>query len=115
MIENIFLDLSIQCKPISVKRIGRIGPRPRPIAVELNSLSQVRFILRAKPKMRNLQRWNNIWISEDLTHIQREKLSDLRTGLKLKRENDDHNLTIRFTNGSPQLVKKIPSGTAKND
>lgn len=74
----------------------------------------VRLILRAKPKMCNLERWNNVWISEDLTHIQREKLSDLRTDLKLKRENGDHDWIITFINGSPQLVKKISNWTAKN-
>jgi len=52
VIENIFHDLSIQCKPISAKRIGRIGPLPRPIVVELSSPSRVRMILKTKSKMR---------------------------------------------------------------
>lgn len=81
ILHDLFRNLSVQCNYISTKRIGRDGPRPRPIVVELCSPFDVRMVLKTKSIMRNFKQWNKVSISEDLTLIQRKQLSALRSDL----------------------------------
>lgn len=114
LINDLFTDLSVQCKPISSKRIGRSGSRPCPIVVELSSPSDVRLVLRNRSKMRDLERWNKVWLNEDLTLIQRKQLSIIRSDLQRRREAGERDWVIRHINGSPQLTKRNFNGSTKN-
>lgn len=111
MINDLFTDLSVQCKPISSKRIGRIGSKPRPIVVELSSPSDVRMVLKNRSKMKSLERWNKVLLNEDLTLIQRKQLSIIRSDLQRRRGAGERDWVIRYINGSPQLRKRNHSGT----
>lgn len=82
--------------------------------IELSSPADVRIVLKAKFKLRHLERWNNVWISEDQTTYQRNQLSSLRLDLKCFRDSGDHGWAIRYFNGSPQLTKKSSNGPLKN-
>lgn len=114
LVDDLFHDLSVEVKYISVKRIGLSGSRPRPIVVELSSPADVRAVLKSKFKLRRLERWNDVWIGEDQTDFQRKQLSSLRSDLKRLRDSGDHGWAIRYFNGSPQLAKKSSNGSPKN-
>lgn len=60
MVDDLFQDLAIQCSYTSVKRIGPVGFRPRPIVVQLSSKTNVHMVLKSKRKLRNFERWKNI-------------------------------------------------------
>lgn len=108
MVDDLFQDLAIQCPYTSVKRIGPVGSRPRPIVVQLNSQTNVHMVLKSKRKLRNFERWKNIWINEDLTLMQRKQLSGLRSELKRLHDSGDHGWVIRNSYGSPKLVRTNP-------
>lgn len=113
-VDNLFHDLSVEVKYVSVRRIGPSGTRPRPIVVELSSPADVRVILKTKFKLRHLERWNNIWIAEDQTTFQRKQFLSVRSDLKRLRDSGDHDWAIRYYNGSPQLTRKSFNGPPKN-
>jgi len=108
MVDDLFQDLAIQCPYTSVKRIGPVGSRPRPIVVQLNSQTNVHMVLKSKRKLRNFERWNNIWINEDLTLMQQKQLSGLRSELKRLHDSGDYGWVIRNSYGSPKLVRTNP-------
>lgn len=111
LINDLFTALSVQCKPISSMRIGRIGFRPCPIVVELSSPSVVRMVLKNRSKMKSLERWNKVWLNEDLTLIQRKQLSIIRSDLQRRREAGERDWVIKYINGYPQLTKRNQNGT----
>ncbi|CAI6370171.1 unnamed protein product [Macrosiphum euphorbiae] len=108
LVDHLFQDLTIQCQSTSVKRIGPVGSRTRPIVVQLNSPTDVHMVLKSKRKQRNLERWKNVWIHEDLTLMQRKQLSGLRSELKSLYDSGDHGWVIRNSYGSPKLVRTNP-------
>jgi len=63
------------------------------------------MVLKSKRKLRNLERWKNVWIHEDLTLMERKQLSGLHSELKRLHDSGDHGWVLRNSYGSPKLVR----------
>lgn len=106
LVKELFQDLSCSVTVSSVVRLGKFGSRPRPILVKLYTSSEVRSVLRSKSKIRNIHRWKEVSISEDMTSLQRSHMKSLRSQLRTKRESGDLNWFIKYVRGVPTLVQK---------
>lgn len=105
LVSDLFKDLSFNSEFDRVKRLGKPGPRPRPLLIELKSLDEMLNLLWLKHKLRSIDRWKNIWVNQDLTVMQRTHLAGLRVELKKKQSNGEHGWTIKHVNGSPRLIQ----------
>lgn len=81
-------------------RIGKIGSKPRPLKVILNSSDTVLKILKNKTKLNH----PTARVSSDLTSIQRNHILNLRTQLENRKANGEVNLTIKYVHGVPRIV-----------
>lgn len=91
---------------VHATRLGNFGHKPRPILLKLESLSDVKNVLKSKSKLRHIDRWRQISISEDKTATQRAHMKQLRTDLARKRDSGDTNWFIKYNKGIPFLMKK---------
>lgn len=90
---DLFKDLSLpSIKIIRGKRLGTFSSKNRPILFELDSPSNVHEILRTKFKLRLIERWRNVSISEDKTALQRAHMNKLRSDLSEKRNQGEKKL-----------------------
>lgn len=104
---DLLKDLSLSdIKIINAKRIGKFGSKDRPILVEFESVSNVKDIFKSKSKLRLIDRWRKISITEDRTASQRSHMKNLRSELTDKRNNGDNSWFIKYVKGIPSLVKK---------
>lgn len=96
-------------------RIGRPhGDRPRPLRVIFKRSDSVLDFSRNfdSSSLKNIDdRFTGINYSRDRTPAERKHLEDLRSSLKRRTDSGEPDLTIRFVNGIPKIVKKAP----KND
>lgn len=93
-------------KIIHSKRLGNFGSKNRPILLEIDSPTNVLEILKSKSKLRSMERWRQISISEDRTASQRAHMKSLRTELSRKKEVGEDNWSIKYIKGIPSLVQK---------
>jgi hypothetical protein len=54
-------------KIVHNRRLGNFGQKPRPILLKLELFSDVKNVLKSKSKLRHIDRWHQISISEDKT------------------------------------------------
>ena len=77
-------------------RAGKASPdKPRLLIVTLENEQTRHDILKMAPQLRNSVRWNNIYISPDLTWKEREENRALREELRHRRGAGETDLTIR--------------------
>jgi len=69
---------------IKTTRLGINRNKPRPILVELENNDAVLSILKAKSKLRQSDNWNRVWITTDLTMMQRNQLNQVKLQLRHK-------------------------------
>ncbi|XP_050540404.1 uncharacterized protein LOC126905053 [Daktulosphaira vitifoliae] len=81
LISNMKVSVSIS----KIQRIGNLSIKNRPLRITFNEASDVITILKSKSKLRNTDKYKNLWINSDLTTIQREKMKSLRLELQQKR------------------------------
>lgn len=86
-------------------RVGRPIPgQPRPLKVLMDSESTVLSILKNKSIIcRNLK----IGISRDNTPNQQQALKEIRQILEKRKADGEEDITIRYINGSPKIVKEF--------
>lgn len=83
---------------IIVRRLGRFDRnKKRPLRVTFQNKHQAKEILRKKKGDKR--------VKNDLTPIQRSKLTELQNKLKEKEENGDMGWTIKYIRGQPCLMK----------
>lgn len=83
---DLLKDLSLSnINIIRAKRIGKFGLRPRPILLELESQSNVFEVFKSKFKLRSINRWNQVSITEDRTTYQQAVIKQLRMDLGKKK------------------------------
>ncbi|KAL4152733.1 hypothetical protein QTP88_000566 [Uroleucon formosanum] len=82
-IKSLHIDVPIT----SAVRLGKQSNKPRPIRIEFECPQSVFAVLKSKKILSTSQFWKNIWITADLTVLQRSNLSDL------KKERDRRNKT----------------------
>ena len=85
------IDVDIDCE--SVFRLGKKAMRadkPRPIRIKFNDITKKVSVLAASKKLRNVQRYKDVYLNPDLTPKQQEmskNLRDMRNKLKKRSEN----------------------------
>lgn len=88
---------------VTLFRLGRrdpTGPKPRPIKIVFKSRQDARKVLKNKAKSRNAR------IYDDKTPIQMRELEEMRQRLKIRLDKGEVDLTIKFINGEPKIVKQ---------
>lgn len=104
---DLLKDLSLpNIKITRSKRLGTISSKNRPILLELDSPFHVHEVLKSKTKLRSIDRWRQVSISEDKTITQRIYMKQLRSELLKKRELGENNWFIKYNRGIPSLVQK---------
>lgn len=93
-------------------RIGKpTNSQPRPLKVVLNNESAVLNVLRNKNPVCNQLK---ISISRDNTPSQQQALKEIRETLEKRKEEGEADITIRYINGSPKIVKDIQKNSPRN-
>lgn len=93
-------------------RVGKPVPgQPRPLKVVMDSESTVLSILKNKSTIcRNLK----IGISRDNTPNQQQALNEIRQTLEKRKADGENDITIRYINGSPKIVKEFQKNSTRN-
>lgn len=101
----LILDLTSDNIPIkSVSRIGRKNKNGyRSMRVTLHNAEDVRKVIRSK---RNIDKSQKVFIDNDLTSQQRENLNNLKNEIKVRQQNGEQNLILKYVNGTPRIVSK---------
>ena len=63
--------------------------------VKLENVGVANRILKAKPKLKNSDKYKHLYVDEDLSREQREQHQELSKELKERRENDDYCFIFR--------------------
>ncbi|KAG5879394.1 hypothetical protein JTB14_016739 [Gonioctena quinquepunctata] len=96
-----------QFHDVVIKKVFRLGKqvngrRPRPIKEAMDNPSAALEILRNKNKLP----LDQVKVGPDLTIKQREHPNELRRDLLQRTEKGEQDLTIKYVNGVPMIVKK---------
>lgn len=107
---NLFSPLlpNLSISGVKTFRVGNKKPdHPRPLKVVLNSQSDVITILRNFPDLAppTDPRFTSVKLSRDRTPQETTHLRDLNTELKDRTSRGERDLTIKFINNTPQIVK----------
>lgn len=98
------VDLEIEI----VVRLGkRILDRARPLLVKLNQVNDIRSIMQAKSKLKQLDGFGNVYIERDLTKAEREENKTLRRELYKRRDEGKAWFIIR---GRKVVEAEVPVG-----
>lgn len=90
-------------------RMGRPGDNIRPLKLTLSSREDVLKCLRNRDKLKD----TNFRISSDLTHMQRTHMNELREELDRRTNGGERNLTIKYVNDVPRIVRKSNRSSKK--
>lgn len=89
---------------LKVYRLGKPAEgKKRPIKVILNNSNDAKDVLKNKSLLK--QNNNDIRIASDQTLLQRKYLDDLRKTLNERLQNGENNLTIKYINSIPKIVR----------
>ena len=111
-----FRDLVKECFKLSVhtSRSFRAGmknaDKSRLLIITLENVETKIELLKMAPQLRHHSRWNNIFITPDLTRKEREEGKKLRDELAVRRQAGENNLTIR--KGKIVVAVQTPNGAA---
>lgn len=98
---DVMRTLELEIQALKVLRVGKVGARPRPLKLVLSSRLDVNECL----KNRNKLRGSDFRIASDQTELQRSHLRELRGQLKTRVDNGETDVTIKFVEGVPRIVK----------
>ena len=89
---------------VGVVRLGaKSSDKNRPLKVQLNSLSQRRFLLMKAKELRKSKQFSNMYINPDLSYKERQALKELRQELVRRKTAGEKDIFIR----RGQIVKRI--------
>jgi len=94
---------------VSIIKTTRLGNNPnksRPILVELENNDTVLSVLKEKSKLRQSDSWNHIWVTSDLTMMQKNQLNQVKSQLQKKIAAGDQNWYVKFVRGTLILTQK---------
>jgi len=83
--------------------LGNILKNNGPQLIEFEYSNGSNTLLRTKMKLRNLENWKYVCVNGDQTK-KRLKMITLKTELKMRRENGESGLVIKYVNGEPTIV-----------
>lgn len=108
------IDPTAVVAPDAVFRVGRlVTNKIRPLKLCMRNADLARLVFRKKSALRNTK-FNNIRVSSDKTRSQQNYFRELKEELKIRQDNGEKNLIIRYTNNIPQIVHKSPLGDNSN-
>lgn len=94
-------------KPNKIFRIGKYTPgKTRKIKVCFDKSEPVMLILRSKYKLPD-----NVKIFSDQTPAQQKYFMNIKDELTLRMKNGESDLTIKYINGIPNIVKSVPKNS----
>ena len=89
---------------VFAKRLGKTtNDKIRPLKLFFDLVADANVILRSKKKIIEA---SGLKIDNDLTQMQRDYLTDLRTTLNTRIAGGEKDLTIRYVRGNPTIVKR---------
>lgn len=102
---DVFKIISLVCtgipKPSKVFRIGKFKPgKNRSIKVCFETIEPAKNLLRNRNKLQD-----GLKIFSDQTPTQQNFMKSLREELKRRQDNGETNLTIKYVNGTPAIIK----------
>lgn len=113
-INRIFLCLGVSYSNFSLFRIGqRKGHTPRPLKITLPTPDDVRSLFgkfSAETISTAHGELSGLELSRDRTPTERSRLSKLRIEMDDRMKKGEVDLTIKFVNGTPSIVKKPKNG-----
>lgn len=93
----------VRTENIRVFRLGTVeGQKDRPLKIMLSSATDALAILKGKNR---LGRDSGIVIRSDQTPLQRDYLKGLQQTLEVRKKNGEQDLTIKYKNGVPEIMK----------
>lgn len=98
IVNDLFQTKNLQFTVSKTKRLGNFHCKPNPILVELSSWNDVCMVLMAKSSLKNVDRWQDIWIGPDMTTVEREHINSLRNELIHKLKLGENNWIIKYVN-----------------
>lgn len=105
-VKKILSDMDSSTTNIDLK-IYRLGIRktdkPRSIKVEFPEAKWPKILLKKKNTLKN-----NIRMYQDQTFLQRKQLTDLREELEKRKSSGETDITIKYLNNNPTIVKMHP-------
>jgi hypothetical protein len=104
-IENVFSTIGLSMRPVSVRRLGKITGKSRPLRLVLPTPADVFEIFKVKRKLLNDSKFSSVRVSSDLTVLQRDYLKSILSELKSRRENGENDIFIKYSNNVPFISK----------
>lgn len=101
-VKQIMNVLGVTVEIRGVIRIGRRGGTPRPLKLLLSTRDDVLGCLRNRNRLEG----TTYQIGSDLTQKQRLHMKGLKTELKRRVDSGERDLTIRYTDGVPKIIRK---------
>lgn len=108
-IEVMMAKLGVDIIARKVLRVGKLGVKPRPLKLILSSREDVFRCLKNKKKLQN----SDLRINSDLTELQRTHLRGLRQQLRDRIDGGEKDVTIRYVDGVPKIIKTSSSAAKK--
>lgn len=103
---SIFSALNLPIKALDTIRLGISHTKPRPLKVNLPDVNCVNQILKAKSKLRNLDKLKHINIDTDKTKLQQHQYKIILNELAEKKNRGETNFRIGYSRGHPKLFPK---------
>ncbi|KAK5640701.1 hypothetical protein RI129_009248 [Pyrocoelia pectoralis] len=96
---------TVPTEHIKLFRLGQSKSpnKPRPIKIIFKNSDDAISVLRNNKKLKEIN--STIFVRSDLTKMQLEHLSNLRTELQERISNGEKDITIRYIRGVPKIIK----------
>ena len=102
-----FLDVTVEVS--GIRRMGKDKQdgKTRPVWVRVDSKKERNAVLEKAKKLRDDDRWKNVYINRDMTEAERKEAYNLRVELRARREEERReNGTRRFVIHRGQVIRK---------
>jgi hypothetical protein len=113
IVNDLIYNMKVNVPIAKIQRIGNLSSKNLPLRITFNDTSDVTTILKSKSKLRNTDKYKNLWINSDLTNYQREQMKYFCHELQQKKNSGERNWIIKYVHVVPTLFRKTDSDRAK--
>lgn len=108
LVNDILTKIEAPVVTSQIVRLGKLGPKPRPIKITCEKKSHVGLILKSKNRLKNLPDMKSIHLTVDWTTSQRKFYNKVREQLTIRKNNGENNIYeyIGFIKGVPTILQK---------
>lgn len=97
------INVTVSDSEVSIHRLGKYDPeKVRPVKVTFATKDLARKVLRQKHRLDNT---GGVYIKSDQTQMQRKFLSNLLAELKVRNDQGETNIKIKYINSIPKIIK----------